>query len=57
VRPGPAQSAGHAYRIPKSLVKAEFDRHEELMCLMLRYTQAMISQLAQTAICVIRVCV
>lgn len=45
------QSAGYAYRIPKPLVKSEFDRHDELMVLMLRYTQTMISQLAQTAIC------
>jgi hypothetical protein len=33
------------------LVKAEFDRHGELMLLMLRYTQAMITQVSQTAIC------
>jgi len=45
------QSTGHAYRIPKPLVKAEFDRHQELMLLMLRYTQATITQVSQTAIC------
>lgn len=45
------QSPGHAYRIPKSAVKAEFDRHGELMLLVLRYTQAVITQVSQTAIC------
>lgn len=45
------QNSGHAYRLPKSLVKAEFDRHDELMWLMLRYTQATISHVTQTAIC------
>ncbi len=45
------QSAGHAYRLPKELVQKEFDRHSELMWLMLRYTQATISHVTQTAIC------
>jgi CRP-like cAMP-binding protein len=45
------QSAGYAYRLPRARVKAEFNRHGQLLLLMLRYTQAMISQLAQTAIC------
>jgi CRP-like cAMP-binding protein len=43
------QSAGHAYRLPRPRVKAEFSRHGEL--LMLRYTQALITQVAQTAVC------
>lgn len=45
------QSAGHAYRLPRPRVKAEFDRHGELLLLMLRYTQALITQVAQTAVC------
>ena len=38
------QSAGHAYRLPRSRVKEEFKRHGELLVLMLRYTQALITQ-------------
>lgn len=45
------QSAGHAYRLPRSRVKEEFKRHGELLLLMLRYTQALITQVAQTAVC------
>jgi CRP-like cAMP-binding protein len=45
------QSAGHAYRLPRSRVKEEFKRHGELLLLMLRYTQALITQIAQTAVC------
>lgn len=45
------QSAGHAYRLPRLRVKEEFNRHGELLLLMLRYTQALITQVAQTAVC------
>ena len=45
------QSAGHAYRLPKAQVREEFNRHGELLLLMLRYTQALITQVAQTAVC------
>lgn len=45
------QSAGHAYRLPRAKVKEEFGRHGELLLLMLRYTQALITQVAQTAVC------
>ncbi len=45
------QSAGHAYRIPTRQVREEFNRHGELLLLMLRYTQALISQISQTAVC------
>jgi CRP-like cAMP-binding protein len=45
------QSAGHAYRLPRLRVKEEFKRHGELLLLMLRYTQALITQVAQTAVC------
>jgi hypothetical protein len=45
------QSAGYAYRLPRARVKAEFNRHGQLLLLMLRYTQALITQVAQTAVC------
>ena len=45
------QSAGYAYRLPRQRVKEEFNRHGELLVLMLRYTQALITQIAQTAVC------
>jgi CRP-like cAMP-binding protein len=45
------QSAGHAYRLPRLRVKEEFNRHGELLMLMLRYTQALITQVSQTAVC------
>jgi CRP-like cAMP-binding protein len=45
------QSAGHAYRLPRARVKEEFNRHGELLMLMLRYTQALITQVSQTAVC------
>ncbi|WP_110968783.1 Crp/Fnr family transcriptional regulator [Pseudomonas huaxiensis] len=45
------QSAGHAYRLPGQRLKDEFNRHGELLMLMLRYTQALITQMAQTAVC------
>ncbi|MCU0990625.1 MAG: Crp/Fnr family transcriptional regulator [Xanthomonadales bacterium] len=43
------QSAGYAYRLPRRRVKEEFGRHGQLLVLMLRYTQALITQMAQTA--------
>lgn len=45
------QSAGHAYRLPRARVKEEFNRHGQLLLLMLRYTQALITQVSQTAVC------
>ena len=45
------QSAGHAYRLPRNRVKDEFNRHGQLLLLMLRYTQALITQVSQTAVC------
>lgn len=45
------QSAGHAYRLPRPMVKEEFNRHGQLLMLMLRYTQSLITQVAQTAVC------
>lgn len=45
------QSAGYAYRLPRSRVRDEFSRHGQMLVLMLRYTQALITQVAQTAVC------
>lgn len=45
------QSAGFAYRLPRQCVRDEFERCGELLSLMLRYTQALITQVSQTAIC------
>ena len=45
------QSAGNAYRLQSSMIKDEFNRHGDLMLLMLRYTQALITQMSQTAVC------
>ena len=45
------QSAGSAYRVPRQHLKDEFNRHGEFLQLMLRYTQALITQMAQTAVC------
>lgn len=45
------QSAGHAYRLPRHRVREEFNRHGQLLTLMLRYTQALITQVSQTAVC------
>lgn len=45
------QSAGSAYRLKGQLLKDEFDRASTLQFLLLRYTQALITQMAQTAVC------
>ena len=45
------QSAGYAYRLKGSLLKREFERGGPLQYLLLRYTQALITQMAQTAVC------
>lgn len=45
------QSAGSAYRLLGKRFKDEINRHSELLRLMLRYTQALITQMAQTAVC------
>jgi CRP-like cAMP-binding protein len=48
---GIVQSAGHAYRLPGKLLKEEFFRAGPLQRLLLRYTQALLTQMAQTAAC------
>jgi CRP-like cAMP-binding protein len=45
------QSAGHAYRLRGQLLKEEFNRAGELQHLLLRYTQALLTQMSQTAVC------
>jgi CRP-like cAMP-binding protein len=45
------QSAGHAHRLTSKLLKREFERGGPLQHLLLRYTQALITQMAQTAVC------
>lgn len=45
------QSAGTAYRLKGQLLKDEFYRAGPLQRLLLRYTQALITQMAQTAVC------
>jgi len=45
------QSAGSAYQLQAQLFKKEFHRNSELQHLLLRYTQSLITQMAQTAVC------
>ncbi|MGR4069494.1 Crp/Fnr family transcriptional regulator [Halomonas sp. LR3S48] len=45
------QSAGSAYRLKGQLLKDEFERAGTFQHLLLRYTQALITQMAQTAVC------
>lgn len=45
------QSAGYAYRLSGQRLKNEFFRAEKLQRLLLRYTQALMTQMAQTAVC------
>ncbi|MCH8553058.1 MAG: helix-turn-helix domain-containing protein [Natronospirillum sp.] len=45
------QSAGYAYRLPRTKLKEEFGRDGQLFFLMLRYAQSLITQVAQTTLC------
>ena len=45
------RTAGHAYRLERRLLAAEFLRAGEMQRLLLRYTQALITQMCQTAAC------
>jgi CRP-like cAMP-binding protein len=45
------QSAGNALRLPARFLEIEFRRGGSLQHLLLRYTQALITQMAQTAVC------
>jgi len=48
---GVVQSAGHGFRMKAKTIKEEFDRSGPVLHLLLRYTQALITQMAQTAVC------
>ena len=45
------QSAGQGFRLKAKAMKDEFDRGGPVLHLLLRYTQALITQMAQTAVC------
>jgi CRP-like cAMP-binding protein len=45
------RSAGHGYRLEAQLLQQEFNRAGPVMRLLLRYTQALITQMTQTAVC------
>ena len=45
------QSAGHGFRLKAEDMKREFDRGGPVLHLLLRYTQALITQMSQTAVC------
>ena len=48
---GVVQSAGQGFRVRSQFIKEEFDRAGAVMHLLLRYTQALITQMSQTAVC------
>ena len=45
------QSAGHGFRLPARALMEAFEQGGPVMHLLLRYTQALITQMAQTAVC------
>lgn len=45
------QTAGQAYRLDRSVLQNEFNRSGALQRLLLRYTQALMTQMAQSAVC------
>lgn len=45
------QSSGSAYRLPASELRKEFNSRSDFRMILLRYTQALITQMAQTAVC------
>lgn len=45
------QSMGYAYRLTGTRLKREFGLHGDLMYVLLRYTQSLLTQMAQTAVC------
>jgi CRP-like cAMP-binding protein len=45
------QSAGHGFRLDAETLKYEFDHASPVLHLLLRYTQALLTQMAQTAVC------
>ena len=45
------RGAGHAYRLDATLLQDEFNRGSAVMRLLLRYTQSLLTQMCQTAVC------
>jgi CRP-like cAMP-binding protein len=45
------QTAGHAYRLDRHVLQTEFNRAGPMQRLLLRYTQALMTQMAQSAVC------
>src|SRR3984957_380809 len=45
------QSAGSAYQLTGARLKEEFERHGQVLHILLRYTQALLTQMSQTAVC------
>lgn len=45
------QSAGHALKVEAHVLRGEFERGGEMQLLLLRYTQALLTQISQTAVC------
>jgi CRP-like cAMP-binding protein len=45
------QSAGQSFILPASALKMEFENHGDLQAVLLRFTQALITQMSQTAVC------
>lgn len=45
------QSAGSAYRLTGRRLMQESERHGEMLHILLRYTQSLLTQMAQTAVC------
>jgi CRP-like cAMP-binding protein len=48
---GVVQTSGTAYRLPAQVMRDEFKRGGGMQHLMLRYTQSLIAQMSQTAVC------
>lgn len=45
------QSGGHGFRLPAAELRKEFNTQSDLRMILLRYTQSLITQMAQTAVC------
>ena len=45
------QCAGEGFQLPSAMIQSEFNSSHPVMHLLLRYTQALITQMAQTAVC------
>ena len=45
------QGGGHAYRMKSQMLKEEFDRAGAMQHVLLHYTQALLTQMGQTAVC------